>query len=260
MTTTDDKLSEEKLQHLRAMKEDAAERAAERGTDDMNGIIEVWRDGDPLLTIFTPDIDRDQALNAVWFTIPAVQADRVVLTMDAHLARNPINPNTGEPWAHGEMQEACHQDKMCSSGVITDCLIINDVRRDGTYHMYTLPYHIDEAAKEAGGQPVAVHWNDEMDVWETGGDVSELQGLVPDTIREAFEKEYDLHSLPAPGLTDEERLAATDAAAITKLVIEGYGVALTSSSKEHVETVRDLISEMLDSSRLIMEEFSDAQN
>lgn len=244
-------MTDEELQRFRLMKEDAAQRAAERGHDDMNGIVEVWRDDEPLLTIFTPNVDRDEALNAVWFVVPAMNADRVVVAMDAHLTRQMENPATGEPWKQGEMQKACHEDGACATGVITDCLIINDARRDGTYRMQTLAYHVDEQAKADGDRPVAVHWQpvgDESHMLDGDAD-ARLEGLVPDTIRGAFQRTLDsdtdaeLAAMEA-GIDPVDARAAKDAAAIARLVLEGYGVAFSSSDKEHAETVSKLLSSL----------------
>lgn len=258
-------MTDEELQRFRLMKEDAAERAAERGHDDMNGIVEVWRDDEPLLTIFTPNVDRDEALNAVWFAVPALNADRVVVAMDAHLTRQMENPTTGEPWKHGEMQKACHEDMMCRTGVITDCLIINDARRDGTYQMQTLAYHVDEQAKADGGRPVAVHWQpvgDESHVLSDDDPDARLEGIVPDAIRGAFERTLDVGdelSALEEEFTEVEARAAKDAACIARLVMEGYGVAFSSSDEEHAATVGRLLSGFAEAG-IQMEEVSNAQD
>lgn len=244
-----DALATEDLDRFRLMKEDAAQRAPERGTDDMSGFLEVYRDGKPLLAIFCPDVDRDQLLNAAWYTVAAVGADRILAVMDAHLAKSMENPATGKPWAQGEMQKACHEEGACSTGVITDCLVINDVRRDGTYHMHTITYHIDEAAKEAGDQPVAVHWQPVGDQTQfLGGNEDEkLEGLVPDTLRSAFEREPsdEVKALSKGaeefGISDEDAKAARDAAAITQLAIQGYGVAVTGDDPVYFERVKGLL-------------------
>lgn len=239
-----DALTTEHLEAFREMKEEAAQLAPERGTHDMNAVLEVFRDGEPLLAIFCPNVDRDQLLDAAWFIVPIVEADRIIAVMDAHLARTTENPTTGQPWQQGEMQKACTEDMLCRSGVITDCLVINDVRRDGTYHMHSLTYHVDEAAKDAG-EPVSVHWQREGDdVHHLGGDGERLEGLVPDALRRCFEQESktELDAL-ARGLNvaPKDAIAARDAAAITRLVIQGYGVALAGSDEDYLTTVTSLL-------------------
>lgn len=242
-------LTEEDFERIRAMKEDAAERAPERGTDDMNGFIELWRDGKPILVLFTPDVDRDQVLDAAWFAIPAIDADRAIVVMDAHLSTAKNNPNTGEPWGPGEMQKACHEDGACLTGIITDCLIVNDIWRDGTYRMNSLMYHIDEPAKAAGDQPVSVHWQKDED---TANDLStaegvELGGLVPDVLRKAFERDMNV-DMPEDIRQMEQEMgavkarAAKDAAAVGRLVMQGYGVALMHDDPEWFEIVNDLLN------------------
>lgn len=235
-------LTDDDIQRFRSMKEDVAQRAAERGTDDMNGLLEVWRDGAPVLAIFTPDVDRDQLLDAAWMTVPALKADRIVAVMDAHLTNQMENPATGKPWEPGEMQKACHEDGACSTGVITDCLIINEVSRDGSYRMLTLPYHIDEAAKAAGDQAVAVHWQEQGDKDQVM-DGENLQGLIPDVLRGAFERDTGLLSPPDDlEFTEAEDLAARDAACIARLAQDGYGVALMVTDEEHGKLVGKMLN------------------
>lgn len=245
-----DTLTKEDLNRFRAMKEDCAKAAPERGTDDMHGFVEVWRDGKPVFAIIT-NVDRDEVLGAINFIVPAVEADRVIVAMDAHLSHQQENPTTGKPWQPGEMQKACHEDKLCSTDVITDCLIISDARRDGTYRMHALMYHIDEAAKEAGDQPVAVHWQETEDAFTEDAETA-LDGLVPEVIRDSFKKEMgteipedilEVENL----LTPIQRQAAKDAAAAGRLVMAGIGVALMGDDDEWFEIVSNLLKALSES-------------
>lgn len=251
-----DLLTESDMDRYREMKEHGVARMDETGTDDVPPLIELWRDGDPLLTIFCPDVDRDMALAAIHFAIPRINADRSVSVMDAHVTNEMVNPTTGKPWAPGEMQHACDQEGACDIGTLTDCLAITDYRRDGTHAMTTLPYHVDKDAKK-------VHWATDSPHHHEFND-GEISGYVPDVIQQAFRANPEtIHALP-PELPDDELIvrALKDAYTIIELTRGGYGVAFMATEKnkalfEHIKGILDAFQSMTGGLDMVSSEDTD---
>jgi hypothetical protein len=261
----DNALTDAELNRFRELKETFASQAPMTGTDDMPGVVEVWRDGQPLVMIVTPEVNRDQALEAAWFSAQAFEADRIIVVMDAHLSPIMENPTTGQPWGPGEMSKACHDDGLCGTNVITDCLIVNDVHRDGAYAMHTLTYHVDEAARQKGDAPVGVHWQPDGDDYSfsTDGDgkMTALEGLVPDALREAFKQDQLVRPTSLDDLdqlSEVEKQAAQDAAAMTRLLLDGYGVAVArQDNSEWSELVQSLLARFRELGETLMSEQED---
>lgn len=226
---------DENMDRFRGMKEEAARDMDRLGTDDVPGVVEIWRDGDPLLLIISPQIDRDLVLDAAYFAIPAFAADRAIVMLDAHFSTEPTNPKTGKPWEQGEMQKACDEDGACSLGIITDCLLINDVTAD-SYKMATLPYHVNKEAKQ-------VHWQDDKDSFQELDEGATVTGRVPDTLRAAFEETSPFANLEDDDLeiSPQEARQAEDAAAILRIIMGGYGVLFSGSNREWLEAVQDML-------------------
>lgn len=238
-------LTDKDFNRFRAMKEGAVEDMDIRTTDDIQGMVEVWRDGAPICFIITPDVDRDQVLEASYVAIRGLSPDRVIVAMDAHVSYEANNPKTGEPWKNGEMQAACDDDGACELGLITDCIVINDVTPD-SYTMITLPYHVNKDAKQ-------VHWQRDKDMTATSGGDEVLSGLVVDTIAGAFNErpffEEFLEEVAEAGvrtnieaLEPEKVRLSQDAAIMVRLLSQGFGVVLTSPDQEWTEFVRGFIN------------------
>lgn len=240
MTTTNDtELTAEDLDRFRIMKEGAVADMDDRGTDDLDGLVEVWRDGEPIVFIVTP-IDRDKALDAAHFAVRGFRADRIIVSLDSHYTTQANNPSTGKPWGPGEMQKACDEDGACSLGIITDALVINTVTKD-SLTMYTLPYHVDKDAKQ-------VHWQRNED---TDSEGATLEGLVPDVLRAAFQGRplidefIEDTGIDPIGMEPDpkKRQIAEDAAIIFRLAAEGYGVMFANSDAEWIEGVQGALAQ-----------------
>lgn len=106
--------------------------------------------------------------------------DRLVVSLDAHVSSGPINPATGQEWGPGEMQRACDEDGACSLGVITDTIVTNEFRSDGTAQMVERLYHVHE--HETGG---TIGWvrTESVDERQEG---TALQGRIVDALRAAM--------------------------------------------------------------------------
>lgn len=236
----------EDMSRFRSLKEEAVRDMEIRGTDDIQPLIEVWRDGGPIMFIMCRNVDRDEGLDAAYFAIRGLAADRIVLMLDAHVTSTMTNPKTGKDWGPGEMQAACDEDGACDLGLITDCLVINDVTRDGDFTLHTLPYHVNKDAKE-------VHWQaGEHDRHMKEDEEATLQGIVPETLRAAFAEktffeEYIEQTGLDPedeGLTNLEARAMQDAVSTFRLLTQGYAIVFTSNNREWVELVKDDINRL----------------
>lgn len=244
LTTVND---EDLITRFRKLKESAVEDMEERGTDDIQPLIEVWRDGEPILFIMCPNVDRDEGLDAAYYSIRGLAADRIVMMLDAHVTKNMTNPKTGEPWGPGEMQAACDDDGACDIGLITDCLVVNDVSRDGNFTMHTLPYHVNKDAKE-------VHWQQEGEHERTmkEDDESKLEGLIPSVLRDAFSKptffeEYTKEVGLSPeeeGLTKVEAQAMQDSVTVFRMLAMGLAIVFTSSNQEWMELLKEGVEKL----------------
>jgi hypothetical protein len=132
------------------------------------------RDGQIIGIALSPAIDRDIGLRIAQIGVVGFAADAVYWACDAHVAKQAINPLTGERWKPGEMQNACDAEGLCLNGVLQDALMVVCYRRDeGLTHIRCLPYNVDKAFR-------SVEWLDEVNL-DGGAD-----GLVVDGLTEAF--------------------------------------------------------------------------
>lgn len=239
-------VNDENLSRFRSLKEQAVADMEDRGTDDIQPLIEVWRDGEPILFIMCPNVDRDEGLDAAYYSIRGLAADRIVMMLDAHVTKNMTNPKTGKPWGPGEMQAACDDDGACNLGLITDCLVINDVSRDGNFTMHTLPYHVNKDAKE-------VHWQEgENEHTMKEDDESKLEGLIPNVLRDAFAKptffdEYSKQIGLSPeeaGLSKVEAQAMQDSVTVFRMLTMGQAVVFTSSNREWMDLLKENVEKL----------------
>jgi hypothetical protein len=169
------------------------------------------------------DVNRDQGLNAAIIGTSGFAGDEVWLVLDSHMSNQLINPTTGKRWGPGEMQAGCEGAAMCSTGVITDCMMIIRGSRDGRHEMSILPYHVHKTER-------TVRWVDESRA-EMGTDdpTSRFDGIVVDGINRAFATPK-VKDLLAKDLDLSVRLNAdkiAKAAAVTTLAQFGHEVLVS---------------------------------
>lgn len=210
------------------------------GDDDLVPMMEVHR-GDDLVALITALWqDKELILGVAGLAAGGYGATRLSMVFDAHMSSSGINPATNEQWKNGEMQAAC-EEGACDLGLITDCLVIQDVWRDGLQELRSLPYHVHKDTKQ-------VTWAALPDgipeiASNRGEDV--LQGYLVDVLGLAF-SQPDLSS----GLL-QTGVAATafglDAAsarthidcAVTKILMESeVSVLLNGLTEEGLEIIR----------------------
>lgn len=206
--------------------------------DDLRPTVDVWRDGRMLAGIVCPDVDRDQALHAAHLAVPGFNADAVVLGLDAHMTNQPTNPSTGRPWGPREMQGLCDNENACDTGVITDCMMVNEVGRDFSWAMVIQPYHVHKTAR-------TIAWFPDITEMSSDTDGTAVEGLVVDALRAAFDKP-DLLSI-AIGEYPEElppnvRLH-TDLAVIKMLLAQNYMVAYSPANEEEAAIVNESLTQ-----------------
>ena len=226
------------LKHLKESK--VRDSAGVEGDDDLNPMVEVFRAGVLVALIVAPHVDRDQGLHACRIAAVGFSADKISMVMDAHMASAPVNPKTGKEWGPGEMQRACHEDGACAVGLITDCLLVMDAYRTGRIVQSTLPYHVHAEAK-------TVRWvvDEHVGTLDTDTPNNELQGIVPDAVRDAFTKPQIIDSMRAElglgvehfGLTEEQARIHCDCAMAKLLGSEDYQVALVPATDEAAEII-----------------------
>ncbi len=227
------------LEGARNLKNQIVTDAEDGQNDDMVPIVTFRREGEDLAIFFANQVDRDLALFAIAIGVPGYGCDEIVLATDAHYTRNPINPKTGERWGPNEMQQACDVDGACSLGIITDYIPVIRAYRDGRFDQTILPYHVDHDAHE-------IHWHEPQ---ETESDV-EVQGYIPDLIREAFAKptlnsvidETDDLAFMREMREDIEHVQVHQDAAVTRYILPAGQVLYMAKS----EREREIINGVLD--------------
>jgi hypothetical protein len=153
-----------------------ARREREASGSDLAPIVWFARAGQVVVRLDCPDVDRDQALWAAHIGVAGYCADSVVVAIDARIANGP-RPGGGE-WEPGDLQ-ARAEEGASTDGVITDCLLTMELRRDGSGVSKIARYRQQEGI-------VGVQWLDERGV--VGERSHHLVGLVPETLREAFQR------------------------------------------------------------------------
>lgn len=89
------------------------------------------REGKILATITAPQVDKIFGLKAVGLCREGLNADAVMIILDAHTAKYQSSPGLSMEQAEEEyhkkfpkrMQDMCDDDGACATGLISDCLI-----------------------------------------------------------------------------------------------------------------------------------------
>lgn len=229
----------------RNVRQGCLEQVEERGTSDMAPMIEGYRDGELIALVQCLQISRDDALTVLPVLVGGLALDAIVLCLDSHYSQEPINPATGEAWKPGEMQKACDEDGACSTGVITDCLMVMEHHRDGFYRQAAIPYHEDKDAK-------LVHWHDPELLFESDNEdtAEEVSGIIMDHVEAAFRIEpltvelaNSLEHAPSLDGTEEEQRVKLDCT-ISKLILAGEGHVIMLNGRS--EVARSIIAESFD--------------
>lgn len=112
---------------------------------DLRPLIEGWRGEEPVCSIITAEIDRDQALRAARAVIRGFGADSlVVITEGWHPAQEytTTNPRTGRPWEHGQMQDLAEHHDALGRGWLIESLNVLAVNRAHDLAMGTQDYRV----------------------------------------------------------------------------------------------------------------------
>lgn len=188
------------MQHALDRKNELVARAGPDENDDLVPSVDVFRNERFLAGILAPQIDRDLALAAANIAIPGFNAEAVIVTLDAHLTQNVTHNDKGESvWTAGprkghvvrqhEMQTMCDEEGACEIGLITDCLIVMRVDREGVVEQGMLPYHVHKTARTVAWQEHAPDGKAEHLYWSTAKEDQGAAGVVPETILGAFKEE-----------------------------------------------------------------------
>lgn len=194
------------------------------GTGDIPPMVFFERAGAIVATAVAPEVDRDQGLAIAEIGIPGFAADAVTWVADTHMAKTPTNPATGKPWGPNEMQNACDNDGACAVGVLQDALLLVRVERHLGMRTTHLPYDVDKAKR-------ATTWHDVVEFDAKGMDV---QGLIPETLREAFAERTTRAALIAqnalPIGLPERQQQSVDAVIVTLLKAGGATVVIRTEA------------------------------
>lgn len=201
-------------------------RTAEEN-DDVEPCVDFWRNGDCLLVVVAPEVDKYQALQAIDLVVPLMRCDAVVLTVDTHMSNHALSPD-GLPWKPGEMQQRCDAEGLCEIDYITDAISTIGLTKAGDAAMMTRAYHVNVAARE-------VHWKPRDDELQVMSPTAKVKGLLPDSIRDALRAVP-----PLVPMSDGEKLGSLIAA----LTSTGYQALLTTQDSDlragTLETVNKL--------------------
>lgn len=205
---------------------------------DISPSVAFYRDGRLVMAGICARVDRDMALTLALMCAQIVQANLVVLHVDAHMAKVLNNPLTGEPWKSGEMQKACDEEGMCMTDILTDCITTIAVWKDGRLQQYSRPYHGHE---KAGG----LIWDDDQAGGFVDGGSAEASGLVVDTLRRCWERPSDMDtpmiraSLGDQATGSEEGDRLLMAASMAVLTGAAAAVMVGSDDPQVAQLVRD---------------------
>lgn len=216
------------------------------GISDMTPMIEGYRDGEMIAMVQPLQINRDDALSALPLLVGGLALDAVVLCLDSHYTTSPTNPTTGKPWGPGEMQKACDEDGLCSTQIITDCLMVIEQHRDGYHRQVALPYHEDKDAKQ-------VHWHDTESIFDSEDSEGNVQGRIVDALNHAFglqpmtlefiRREDPVMYDAFVGLSDFAKRIHLDCVVAKELLATGrYGAMLNGTNEEGTEIIRQSFS------------------
>lgn len=197
-----------------ALKQSRVSEAEVGHNDDIGPVLEFFRGGEMVCTVFCTQVNRDHGLEAAYQLAPALEADAVTMAVDAHYTNRMNDPRTGKPWEPHSMQNFCNEEGACDLGLITDCIYSMKAHRDGTFLWSNRPYHVHHASEDAPGEVV---WIDEIHEGKTmprfGGHDSTtmaagqgMSGLVPDALFEALNQPSLEERLKDAATTEDEAL------------------------------------------------------
>jgi hypothetical protein len=153
-------------------------------------VVDFKRAGRRIARVATAQGDSDELLDVVRKGVPAMAADTVCLLTDALMGKGPpgaanVNPYTGRPYRHGDLQRAVVEDGALGAGRIAELLMLMYCRRDGTGCTVAAPYIHDRAAR-------TLVWDDGLgvasmaEVDEIAARLGEDPGRYPEVVRAAF--------------------------------------------------------------------------
>lgn len=212
-------------------------------TDDIPPCVRVIREGGTHkveVIAWAPQINRDMGLKIAEVLSEAIQPDLVYFVADAHVTKSMTNPNTGEQWGPGEMQNLCDNEGACAVGLLDDCMAVTTVWRDGRVRMESLIYQVD---KDAGTvkwftpiDPEKEHLGKAFDTASEGDDKGEARGFIPEVLKSCFEPselfEVMRQAGDALGLSELEQEARMLNAACGMLLANHVKIAILTDNEE----------------------------
>jgi hypothetical protein len=202
--------------------------------DDLPPVMSFYRGGVAVARGICREVCRDDALECVLNATVLFAADAVGLVVDSHATSVRVNPTTGKPWGatrESEMQDLCNELGYCETGLITDTIYIARFERAGHTYWCSLPYHVHHSTEEAAGEVIWVKHSEVggYGVAEPGHRSKRLEGLIPDTLRDAFaapiclSTEHVAKVASESNITLEESRHYADMAAVMELMTHGRG-------------------------------------
>lgn len=169
---------------------------------DITPTVIVEKDGEVLAVVSAPDVDKHQGLFGANLCRLGFDPDYLTVLLDAHIHK-------ADPKKEGQtveefqeeyhkkfpkgMQHACDADGACATDEISDCLICHRIDKAGTIEMVILPYAYH------GKDGPAFRWL-ESDKYKPevfkSGDEKEVQGLIPEALREIMSKKASFDETP----------------------------------------------------------------
>lgn len=210
---------------------------------DISPEVHLYKGDEHLLTMLMNHVSRDEALAAMRLVAPALQANRIFLTVDAHVSSSMTNPKTGERWGPGEMQNACNEDGACDLGIITDCIMTQEFRDDGYNAIVNRRYHVNHEARQ-------VHWVDPTGYTNNEDDPKfSMTGFVIESVADvllapqpdgaSLQQLREEAGVPEHLLDVHTRCAAAN----LFLAVIGGAAAVPVSNDEELAVVKDSVNE-----------------
>lgn len=192
----------------------------------MQFFMESWRGAEPV-GLVAMNADRDLLLQVAQLCASGFGADMLSSTVDAFMSSDPINPNTGQVWAPGQLAVEAAKPGGMDRGLITEALITSVYNRSGDSTLTIQRYRVRSTVLEwLGPPPIPEH--------------AEAGGLIEDTMKRIMEGTSVEQQMGQHGVSirSERERAITDFAVVRALnrLLKGNGVVMlyaTPGSERH---------------------------
>lgn len=204
------------------------------GAPDLMPACAVIRNDEFLCWTIANQVHRDVALNMTWQAIAGFQAEAIVLGLDARTTVQPWSKEQMDAIKSGDLQKMAEEQASDLLGITVEAIVINIVTNEGHATMGVFPYVVH---KSDDGKTHNIEWLDQTDIFSNREDEAHVEGVVPETLREAFQRAKEIPDLAALGsealgLSRLQARVHTDCAIIRLLSDAGFAVMYNADTDE----------------------------